>query len=506
MIICRNCGYHNIPGSPFCEECGLQLMNTDETSSSPELIGERYRVINKIAKGGMGAIYLAEDIRLANRRCVVKELLFPVSLAQEKESSIKLFSQEVNLLATLSHPSITNVFDSFSEKERYYFVMEFIEGETLESKLEKRGSRFPGKEVIKLGIELCDALTYLHTHIPPIIFRDLKPSNVMITTTGNLKLIDFGIARFFRSGKAQDTQALGTPGYASPEQYGRGQTDARSDIYSLGVTLYHLLTNYDPVNSPFNLPTVKSQNPDVSNRMEEVIQKAIKPNPDERYQSADELKSALLEAMRLLSRPKVSEPVIIPLSYELDIAEQLIYEKIDQDILASVLGQILSTNDLGNIILLQGERGNRITFIIKTLFRELHNNQKEFGLNVYVPVGDANSLLFLQQIEKKLQVSGSLHENKSVRKAVVKGYKQAEKLLAKSHGTNAKRTIKVPSIKITFAGSKFSTGSDFEYKSEYGSSTEAIVDLENDPKYLPKLRDALQEFVSILCVNKVHVT
>jgi len=241
----------------------------------------------------MGAVYLVEDQRIFGKKYALKEMLNTLADPAERTLALRQFEQEARILATLEHPNLPRIIDYFSEHGRQYLVMEFIEGQTLEEILESQPSFLSEAMVIDWALQLCNVLDYLHAHVPPIIFRDLKPSNVMLDVNGRVKLIDFGIARVFQPGKAHDTSALGTPGYAPPEQYGKGQTDARSDIYALGATLYHLLTRYNPSQSFFNLPPIRSINPNVSEAFEQVITKALSLDPAQRWQSAKEMGLAL---------------------------------------------------------------------------------------------------------------------------------------------------------------------------------------------------------------------
>ncbi|MEI2691331.1 MAG: serine/threonine-protein kinase [Anaerolineae bacterium] len=191
------------------------------------------------------------------------------------------------MLACLNHPNLPKVSDYFTEHGKHYIVMEFVEGQTLEDYLSRRGGSVSEAEARGWAAQLCDVLGYLHRQQPPVIFRDLKPANVMLTPQGQLKLIDFGIARFFKAGKPGDTLVMGTPGYAAPEQHGQGQTDARSDVYSLGVLLHHLLTGYDPAATPFALPPVRQLNPQVSPAMAQVITRAIEVHPAQRFPTVE---------------------------------------------------------------------------------------------------------------------------------------------------------------------------------------------------------------------------
>ncbi len=218
------------------------------------LLKERYRIINQIGQGGQAAIYKGQDTGLGNRLVAIKEMSQDGLSPNELQEAADAFKREAHMLADLQHPNIPSIYDYFHEAGHWYLVMEFIEGETLEDYLARaEGGTLPVKEVLDIGIQLCSVLEYLHNHQPPIISRDLKPGNVMRAADGHLYLIDFGIARHFKPGQSRDTTALGSLGYAAPEQYGKAQTTARSDIYSLGVILHQALTGNDPVS---NKPTM----------------------------------------------------------------------------------------------------------------------------------------------------------------------------------------------------------------------------------------------------------
>jgi serine/threonine-protein kinase len=211
----------------------------------------------------------------------------------DRQQAISAFRREAQLLAAQDHSNLPSVADFFSEGGCHYLVMDFVEGETLESVLSRQATPFSEAEVLDWASQLCDVLCYLHAQRPPVIFRDLKPGNIMLARDGRLKLIDFGIARFFKPGQPGDTVCFGTPGYSPPEQYGRGQTDHRSDIYALGVTLHQLLTNHDPGATPFALPKVRQLNPSISPGTEAAINRATQLNPTRRFQSITEMKQAL---------------------------------------------------------------------------------------------------------------------------------------------------------------------------------------------------------------------
>jgi serine/threonine protein kinase len=219
------------------------------------MLNQRYRLMSKIGEGGFGTVYQATDSTLNNALRAIKEMSVQSLDPQEIQQAKIAFQQEVGLLAALHHPHLPRVYDHFEQGGRSYLVMDFIEGQTLEDYLAKApGEKLPLQEVLEIGIQLCKVLDYLHTRQPPIIFRDLKPANVMRAPDGHLYLIDFGIARLFKPGKKKDTIALGSPGYAAPEQHGRGQTTERADIYSLGATLHQLLSGRDPSEKPFQFP------------------------------------------------------------------------------------------------------------------------------------------------------------------------------------------------------------------------------------------------------------
>lgn len=256
------------------------------------VLQNRYRIQRRIGGGGMGTVYLADDTRLAGRQCAVKEMS-PAQLAPgDRNWAIQAFRQEAQMLANLHHPGLTNVADFFPEGGNWYLVMEYIQGETLEARLERApGGRFALDEALRITRQLCEVLDYLHGQQPPVVFRDLKPGNVMLDEKGQVKLIDFGVARFFKTGRTQDTVNLGTPGYAAPEQYGgMGQTDPRSDIYSLGVLVHQMVTGYNPVSAvtPFPLPDPRSLQANLSPAVVEALGRALQLQPHLRYSSVRE--------------------------------------------------------------------------------------------------------------------------------------------------------------------------------------------------------------------------
>jgi len=261
-----------------------------ESLSIGTVLSDRYEIQKVLGQGGMGSVYLASDRRLQVKQWAVKETVFDYKDDNERVEIEKLFIDEAHILAQLDHPNLPKVVDFFTEGGRKYLVMEFIEGETLEKLVIDDKSFLPVEKVILIGLQIADVLNYLHSQKPnAIIFRDMKPSNVMITKDERVKLIDFGIARLFISGKDKDTVILGTPGYAPPEQYGKSQTNERSDIFSFGATLYFMLTREDPGKSPFHFPPISKFNSTVPKEFGDVVLKAVNIAPESRYSSMKEI-------------------------------------------------------------------------------------------------------------------------------------------------------------------------------------------------------------------------
>ncbi|MGZ6368614.1 MAG: serine/threonine protein kinase, partial [Ktedonobacteraceae bacterium] len=248
------------------------------------------------------AVYQADDERFqATRVVAIKEMSDANLSTIEREKALVDFRREANLLVQLNHPNLPQVSDFFEEGTKAYLVMEFIEGKTLEQTLDDVGRPLDETLVMDWALQLCSVLQYLHSRKPPIIFRDMKPSNVMITVDNQLKLIDFGIARIFKTSAIKDTTLLGSQGYAPLEQYGRGQSDPRSDIYALGATLYHLLTGSVPADAPSRrvnpqvFLTPRQINQRISQATEDIVLMAMEQDPDERFQSAEAMRKAILE-------------------------------------------------------------------------------------------------------------------------------------------------------------------------------------------------------------------
>ena len=278
------------------------------TLSPGTCLRERYKIAELVGRGGMGATYRAEDLRLKGRFCAVKEALpDPDASPDELGQSREQFYQEASTLARLDHPNLPKVSDYFSENDRDYLVMDFVAGQDLKEMLAhalREGHPLPEKQVLAWADQLCDALHYMHTQDPPVLHRDIKPGNIKVTPAGNVKLVDFGLVKLLSSDEQRTitvVQGRGTVQYIPLEQYGgdSGHTDIRSDIYSLGATLYHLLTGQPPLDAkqrflkPKSLPLPRSLNPAISPQTEHAILWSLAMHPDERPSSVTELRAAL---------------------------------------------------------------------------------------------------------------------------------------------------------------------------------------------------------------------
>jgi serine/threonine protein kinase, bacterial len=315
--ICPSCGAALRGAVAFCPSCGFALRAMTGRLQTAQVLAARYRIVRLVARGGMGAVYQAEDTRLGGAPVAVKEMAssFVRGDTEAFERAVADFRREAAMLARLRHPHLPRVSDQFDEQGKHYLVMEFIAGHTLLDELRRAGGRLSLEQALDYADQLCDVLAYLHNQNPPIIYRDLKPSNVMVVSedgrsavddggqqapstvdrrpSPQLVLIDFGIARFYRPGQAGDTAIYGTTGYAPPEQYGRGQTDARTDIYALGVLLHQMLTGHDPTTTPFALPPPRAVNPAIPQHVASAIARATAADREARFADIGSFRAAL---------------------------------------------------------------------------------------------------------------------------------------------------------------------------------------------------------------------
>ncbi len=268
-------------------------------------IKNRYKIISLLGDGGMSTVYKAE--RMADRRrFAIKEVKDGFVDTSEKTQVLNQFKMEARILARLDHPNLPKIEDFFVIRSTPYLVMEYVEGKTLEDILIENQGRLPDELMaLNWAVQICRVLYFLNIQSPrPIVFRDLKPGNIMVSPENRVKLIDFGIARFFKKEKKGDTYIFGTPGYAAPEQYGLGQTDARSDIYSLGATMHHCLTGRDPRGTPFEFKPPVIFNKNITKKTSDIIIKAVAYEKEKRYQNAIEMKDDIYKALIEAARPK----------------------------------------------------------------------------------------------------------------------------------------------------------------------------------------------------------
>ena len=300
-VFCTRCGTANHAQSAFCYACGQSLHNVAPVASSPAvsnsgaahyrsntgqlapgyLLKRRYRIMARLGNGGFGAVYKAGDEQFGNRPVAVKEMnrggLAPLEIAGAAEA----FKREALLLAKLQHPSLPRIYDHFTELGRWYLVMDYIEGETLETHLDRLG-RMRVDEVLRIGMQLCEVLNYLHNCQPPVIFRDLKPANIIVSPNRRIYLIDFGLARLFDPAQSKNSSPFGSPGYAAPEQYDSPQTTARADIYSLGATLHQMLTGAYPPLRPFEFAPIHFPPMSPLANLGDLIMRMLEMNPQRR--------------------------------------------------------------------------------------------------------------------------------------------------------------------------------------------------------------------------------
>ncbi|HET8845936.1 MAG TPA: serine/threonine-protein kinase, partial [Ktedonobacteraceae bacterium] len=297
--------------SPFCQTCGAMLEaeyqrcphcghgQTADRVQDADLLCERYRLGKLLGSGGFSMVYRASDILHGERTVAIKRIAIQGLSAEQVIESTETFNREVHILSALTHPQVPTLYEYFHDQQAWYLVLEYIEGQTLEAFLTNQktlGQPLTVTKIVKLALQLCVVLNYLHTRQPPVVFRDLKPDNIMLTPAGSLCLIDFGIARFYRRGQAQDTQRLGSPGYAAPEQYGRAQSSPQSDIYSLGALLRFLLSGQDPSDGKQDLPAVHLANEAGEAQLQALVETMLAADPNERPASIREV-TAILQSI-----------------------------------------------------------------------------------------------------------------------------------------------------------------------------------------------------------------
>lgn len=397
---CTTCGAANNVGQTVCFSCNRA--RSGQSNVPPEDIESplhgRYRLLNQVGVGGFGEVFKALDTKHADRVVAIKQINLRGLSPQKTIEATDTFNRELHVLSPLKHPNLPRIYDHFTDPDHWYLVMEFLEGETLERYLENRlrqrtyaGAGTPGllpfEEIFALAFQLCDVLDYLHARQPPIIFRDLKPANIMRTGSGHICLIDFGIARLFTPGRTKDTTPLGSPGYAAPEQYGRAQTTARSDLYSLGALLHHLVTGDDPSETPFQFAPLPQLSPTTlagTRELETLILRMVDADSRQRPASAREVKEELQRTAYLVAEsaePRIwSPPPGLPPDPEVEGALQqqvlLQIQKQVQTQKSSTRRKFLRRSLIGGGAVILGGG------LIGTLFSNLFNDN---GFGIYGP-------------------------------------------------------------------------------------------------------------------------
>jgi serine/threonine protein kinase len=258
------------------------------TGAPSHVLQGRWEIVKQLGQGGMGTVYLCQDLRLSKRLCVVKKLRVDFFREEDRQQALAFFDREAMVLSTLKHPNIVLIHDYFEEEGNYFLVMEYVEGENLQHKLMEQSHAFPERDVRAWAAKVCEVLNYLHNHHPPVIYRDLKPSNIMVDTAGNIKLVDFGIARPYA--EESDNTHVVSGGYSPPEQYWGG-ADPRSDLYGLGATMHFLLTGEEPLALQTSSP--RAVNSKVSVQLDRIVQRATAQDVWLRFQSATEMLAEL---------------------------------------------------------------------------------------------------------------------------------------------------------------------------------------------------------------------
>jgi serine/threonine protein kinase len=301
LITAGQVSAHEEAGSERTQTSSDSTTTTSTLVPNTQLQSGRYVVTRILGQGGMGAAVLARDTRVSNKLVVIKELISDETDLVQLQEDVRNFKREVDTLAKLAHPLIPAVTDSFQEGSRYFMVQDYVAGENLEDYMDRVKKPMPEQDALTYTSQVLDILQYLAQQEPPIVHRDIKPANIIISSRDKMAhLVDFGIARTDEAKQAirKQTTALGTPGYAPPEQY-QGNADARSDLYALAATLHFLLTNRDPRDEPpFNYPPVRTLNPQLSPETEQVLDRALLLDITRRYQDAATMKQDIDEILQ----------------------------------------------------------------------------------------------------------------------------------------------------------------------------------------------------------------
>ncbi len=330
MRVCPDCNQENRLEAGFCRFCGAALSGLSPVKSSSHdfqlqpgmLIEGRYTVIRQIGQGGMGRVFLAVDNQ--GRRYVLKQVreLPKNADVEDYEVYIRSIQREAQILSSLPHPYLPIARDFLITPQSFIIAMDYIEGRTLADVLSESAETLPEDRVLRWAVQILDALSYLHSKTPPIIHRNIKPKNIILESGENerVRLIGFGLARYYVDGLDHDEEFFGTKGFSPPEQYGAAQTDARSDIFSLGATIFALLTkadtdqfiqDIDSEHISLGFPEIDALNPIISPAASQIVRKALNASPADRFQSADEMKSAILQLLSQETGQKSIEAYVL---------------------------------------------------------------------------------------------------------------------------------------------------------------------------------------------------
>ncbi len=330
-----------------------------------------YEIETVIGQGAFSFVYRVKNKQNPETTWAMKELISSLECDEEGKEALEQFIREGELLKALNHPSLPKVVDVFSEGRKHYIVMEYVEGQNLQKKMKEKGSAFSYGEVLPWTLQLLDILSYLHSLTPPVVFRDLKPSNIMLTAGGKIKLIDFGIARLFSPEKVKDTYVMGTPGFSAPEQYGRTQTDPRSDIYALGATVFHLLTAQDPEQYVMqDFPSLERCGVNVPSWFSTAVKRCLERKPEKRFQTALEVKKKLerYNASAAFSAPSHTASSRTPPSHQQQAQPAISQSSSDAALIGVIILTFLSVLMFISVVLLspwflRGGGGVELMFI-----------------------------------------------------------------------------------------------------------------------------------------------
>jgi serine/threonine protein kinase len=371
-VNCVKCKTINREKAKFCSRCGNLMASLEKNNKKEKILGNRYKIEKLIKSGGMGSIYRGKHIKL-DETFAIKEMIFTSTDEKENQYAMKRFYEEAKILSRLRHANLPVVTDYFDEDNKYYIVMDFVEGQDLGEILKKYGSPgLPEKHVAFWTEEVLKVLDYLHSQTIPIIYRDIKPSNIMIRTSDKkVMLIDFGIARTVQGNIYSGQTAVGTFGYAPLEQY-RGSVEPRSDIYALGVTMHCLLTGIEPISCDFR--PVREIVPSLSEEIEKIIVKAVQEKPKDRYSSAKDMLHALKSPLEGVKQTQYSHKNLPPDIIERNIIER---KKITCDLnrkksFKEEITDEKNINDIKNII---NNWGNKESWFSRGLGKKIDINQ-----------------------------------------------------------------------------------------------------------------------------------